>query len=299
MIEKTIGTPFRRIMAAVLVVLLATFGLAGAAGAKAKSKPSKIQTKVVDRGSLRCGISGFQPGFSLLQEDGSYTGLDADMCRAVAAAVLGDANAVEYIELAAFERLEAVIDGKVDVLMRLTTNTLGRDAGLPLNFGPSIFYDGRSLMVNLPGVTEGSGFEALDGASVCVQVGDGSEEFVLDEAAEAGIIVSTVSADGILDAIEKLNLGECDAVTADRSVLAGIRAFVDLPGAEDWVILAETFSKEPLAPVVVEGDDGWLATVSWVVNATFFAEESGIDSGNIDVVLAGTPSLAVSLAFGD
>jgi general L-amino acid transport system substrate-binding protein len=281
-----------------LAVLLATFGLASTAGAKTKGKSSKVLANVLARDSLRCGISGGIPGFSLDMGGGVFEGFDVDMCRAVAAAVLGDAEAVEFVPLSSLERFAAVRDGTVDVLMRTTTNTLSRDAlavngGQGVNFGPTYFYDGTGILAKSSIAT----FGALDGQIVCLIDGTSSKLSFEQAADKEGIIFATALVAGLGQAIDALDDGTCDAAAiTDRAGLPAFQAQLLIPG--DFVILPDTLSKEPLAPAVVDGDDGWLAIVSWVVNATFFAEEAEVTSANIDAILAGFPSAEVSRAFG-
>jgi general L-amino acid transport system substrate-binding protein len=300
MIATAFGTPFRRILAVVLALLLATFGLVDTAGAKPKGKASKIHNGVMVRGELRCGVSQFAPGFSVETAPGVFEGFDVDMCRAVAAAVLGDADAVEFVPLSPAERFTAVTDGTVDVLMRITTNTLSRDAlakngGAGVNFGPTYFYDGTGVLARSSVATA---FTDLDGEEVCLINGTSSKASFEQAASDAGITPIQVAVASIGEVIDALDDGGCDAAAiTDRTGLTGLQTQLTVPG--DFVILGDTLSKEPLAPVVTDGDDGWLAIVSWVVNSMIFAEEAQVTLANIDTVLAGSPSFEVSFAFGD
>ena len=265
------------------IVMMSTVALP--AGVKQTANDSKIVDKMLKRGTLRCGISGSSPGFSLETEPGVFEGFDVDMCRVVAAAVLGDADAVEFVPLSAQERFAAVADGTVDVLMRTTTNTLGRDAEGGLNFGPTTFYDGQGTLVDsasegLGAITEGSTIADLpdgeSGATVCLPTATSFVDRFLAAAAAAGKTFNVVESS---DAMDDFLAGVCDVITSDRSALGSFRTSQD---AADWVVLNETISKEPLAPVVADGDDGWMSVVEWAVSATFYADELGITSTNID-----------------
>lgn len=234
--------------------------------------------KVLQRGRLVCGVNGGLPGFSYLNPDGSWSGFDADYCRAVAAAVLGDPKAVEFVPLTAAQRLPAVQTGEVDVLIRNTTWTLLRDTDNRLNFAPTIFYDGQGFMVRKSaGVKD---LKDLAGASICVQTGTTTELNLADTMRALNIPFTPVVFDEIDTTYNAYEQGRCDAVTSDKSQLAARRSIMKNPN--DHVILEATISKEPLAPVVAHGDDQWYDVVKWVVFATFFAEEMGITSRNVD-----------------
>ncbi|WRP14498.1 amino acid ABC transporter substrate-binding protein [Geochorda subterranea] len=234
--------------------------------------------RVVQRGRLVCGVNGGLPGFGYLEPDGTWSGFDVDYCRAIAAAVLGDPDAVEFVALTAAQRLPALQTGEVDVLLRNTTFTLLRDTDNRLNFAPPIFYDGQGFMVHrATGVVE---LEDLAGASICVQTGTTTELNLADAMRAHGIPYTPVVFEEIDTTYNAYEQGRCDAVTSDRSQLAARRSVLRNP--DDHVILEATISKEPLAPVVAHGDDQWYDIVKWVVYATFFAEEIEITSGNVD-----------------
>jgi general L-amino acid transport system substrate-binding protein len=254
---------------------------------------------VLGRGELRCGVNENAVGFGFRDEAGVWSGFDVDFCRVVAAAVLGDAEAVDYVPLTASERFAAVADGSVDVLIRNTTNTLFRDAELGISFGPTSFYDGQGFVARKDaGVTTDSTIADLpDGTRVCLVSDTTAERRFQDAADAAGKAFVFLFFDGI-DAFFALLEGECDVYTSDRSALAGlISVFAANP--DDWVIPAQTISKEPLAPAVAEGDDQWLDIVTWSFNVTFFADERGITSANIDAILAGDPDFDIAIAFGN
>ncbi len=224
---------------------------------------------VQERGQVVCGVNGGLPGMSVLNEEsGVFEGMDADYCRAIAAAVLGDASAVQYAPLTADQRATAIQGGEVDVIFRNTTRTLSRDAAWG-DFGPTIFYDGQGMMVNADiGATS---LEDLAGTT--------TELNLTDQMAFLGVEFEPVVAAEIDTVYGTYEEGRCDAVTSDKSQLVGRRSSFANP--EDHVILDVTMSKEPLGPVVAAGDNQWGDIVSWVVFSTMEAEEQGITSENI------------------
>ncbi len=233
---------------------------------------------VQDRGVLICGVNGSLPGFSVLAEDGTMTGFDADFCRALAAAVLGDSEAVEFRALSADQRGPALQTGEVDVLIRNTTWTVSRDTGWGL-FAPTTFYDGQGIMVNSTEV-DATTLEELDGATVCVQTGTTTELNLSDAFRSAGIEFTPETFDNIDATYEAYQGASCDAVTSDRSQLTALRSSFESP--DDHVILEDVLSKEPLGPVAPLGDDEWFNVVKWVVYATIEAEEQGITADNVE-----------------
>ncbi|MEN8235353.1 MAG: amino acid ABC transporter substrate-binding protein [Actinomycetota bacterium] len=254
---------------------------------------------VIDRGTLKCGVGGSAPGFSETQADGTATGFDADLCRAVAAAVLGDANAVEFTPLSAAARFEALKNNEVDVLIRNTTWTQSRDTDIGLDFVATTYYDGQQMMGNpetLTSLTADSGFEALDGAVVCTNAGTTTEKNISEGAELAGVTITVETVEQFPEAMEKFKAGTCDLVTTDGSGLFGHRSAetqAGTPGAENWVIFPTApISKEPLGPVVRQNDSKWMDVVQWTVFATFIADENGVTSASIDADKAATPELA-------
>jgi len=236
------------------------------------------------RGSLVCGVNGGLPGMSVLSEaTGQYDGMDADFCRAVAAAVLGDANAVEYRPLTADQRATAIQGGEVDVIFRNTTNTISRDATWG-DFGPTIFYDGQGMMVRAD--LGAAGLEDLAGATICVTSGTTTELNLTDQMTFLGVEFTPVVSAEIDTVYGQYEEGRCDAVTSDRSQLVGRKSTFANP--DDHVILDVVMSKEPLAPVVATGDNQWGDIVTWVVNATIEAEELGVSSANLAEMQGGT-----------
>lgn len=258
--------------------------------AGAQTDGSTLQA-VLDRGTLRCGVSGSAAGFSETQPDGSVTGFDADFCRAVAAAVLGDADAVEFVETTAAERFSVLSAGEIDVLMRNTTYTQTRDTTLGLDFGPTTYFDGQGLMGTAEdGFTAESTLADIGGAVLCTNAGTTTEKNITEGAAVFGVTIELRTVEQFPEAIEGLKAGDCDLVTTDASGLYGNRAQTIAAGeiAEgDWVIFPPApISKEPLGPVYRQNDSQWADIIDWTVFATFIADEKGVNSGNIDDVIA-------------
>ena len=242
--------------------------------------------EVLDRGALRCGVSGSAPAFSETQPDGSASGFDADFCRAVAAAVLGDANAVEFRALTAAERFEALKNNEIDVLIRNTTWTQSRDSDIGMDFAPTTYYDGQQLMGRKSfGFTENSTLSDLDGAIVCTNAGTTTEKNVTEGAQLAGATITLETVETTSEALEKFEAGTCDVYTTDGSGLVGSKAQRDTN--DEWVIFPSApISKEPLGPAYRANDSQWADIVNWTVYAMFIADEKGVTSANIDDIIA-------------
>lgn len=237
---------------------------------------------VQERGQLICGVNGSLPGFSFLDDSGENTGFDADFCRALATAVLGDPELVEFRALSADQRGPALQTGEVDVLIRNTTWTVSRDTAWGL-FGPTIFYDGQAMMVNST-LVDATTLEDLAGATICVQSGTTTELNLTDQFSTLGIDFTPQVFADIDPTYAAYEEGRCDAVTSDRSQLVARRTAFANP--DEHVILEAVMSKEPLGPVAPLGDDEWFNVVKWVVFATIEAEELGIDSTNVEEMAA-------------
>jgi general L-amino acid transport system substrate-binding protein len=249
-----------------------------AAASEAPEQPSEGRLALVrDRGQLICGVNGELPGFSVVGDDGDMQGFDADFCRAVAAAVLGDATAVEFRTLSTDQRGPALQTGEVDMLARNTTWTVSRDTSWGL-FAPTTFYDGQAIMVRAD--VGASTFEDLDGATICVQSGTTTELNLADAERQAGIDIQEDVYAEIDPTYQAYEEGACDGVTSDRSQLVARRT--EFANPDEHVILDTVLSKEPLGPVAPLGDDEWFNVVKWVVFATIQAEEFGIDSTNVE-----------------
>jgi general L-amino acid transport system substrate-binding protein len=254
---------------------------------------------VTARGKLICGVSGTAVGFSETLADGTTNGFDADYCRAVAAAVLGDSEAVEFRALTAAERFEALKNNEIDLLIRNTTWTQSRDTDIGMQFVATTFYDGQQVMGNpatLPGLTADSGFEAIDGATVCTNAGTTTEKNISEGAAVNGVTITLETVETFPEAMEKFKAGTCDLVTTDGSGLFGNRAAeaaAGTEGASEWVIFPSSpISKEPLGPVVRQNDDQWTDIVQWTVFSTFITDEAGVTSANVGDMMEATPELA-------
>jgi general L-amino acid transport system substrate-binding protein len=244
----------------------------------------RLQT-ILDRGNVICGVHGTFQGFGYVDSAGSWTGFDVDFCRAWAAALFNDANAVEFRGLSAQERFTALQSGEVDVLSRNSTWTYTRDAELGLTFGPVTFYDGQAIMVKKDIVSDPTaGLDALSGANVCVQSGTTTELNLADQFRAAGVEYTPVVFEDQNVAFQAYDEGRCDAITSDRSQLATQGQAV-LKNFGDHVILDLVMSKEPLAPAVAQGDEKWADVVHWVVYGLIQAEELGITSENVDTFL--------------
>ncbi len=253
-----------------------------AEGAAPAAAPGGRLAAVKERGKLVCGVNDQLPGFGSLGPDGTYSGFDVDFCRAVAAAVLGDAEAVEFRPLTAQQRFTALQTGEVDVLIRNTTWTLSRDTQNGLDFGPTTFYDGQGVMVR-----KDSGAKTLPdlaGATICVTSGTTTEKNLEDAMRADGVAYTPVVLETPDDLMNTYDQGRCDAVTADRSALVARQPTLLEPAAH--AILEATLSKEPLGPAVLQGDAQWADVVRWVVYGTIAADELGITSKNVDEFLA-------------
>jgi general L-amino acid transport system substrate-binding protein len=232
---------------------------------------------VKERGELICGVNGQLPGFSFVDSAGAYSGFDVDFCKAIAAAVLGDAEAVQYRPLTTADRFTAVQTGEVDILLRNTTYTLQRDAsGVGMEFMPVTFYDGQGMMVRAD--SNIATLEDMDGATVCVLSGTTTELNLADNFRSLGLEFTPVVLEDADRAYAAYDEGRCDGVTSDKSQLASRRTTLSAP--DDHIVLDVTMSKEPLAGAVLQGDPAWADAVRWVIYGLIEAEEFGITSAN-------------------
>ena len=253
--------------------MVAVAGLAFAASANAATLDD-----VKAKGHIQCGVSQGLPGFSNADDAGKWTGLDVDLCRAVAAAVFGDANAVKFTPLSAKQRFTAIASGEVDILSRNTTWTMTRDTQLGLNFAGVNYYDGQGMMVPTSlGVTSAT---ELDGANICTNTGTTTELNITDFFRANGMSFNLVAFEKADEVVAAYDAGRCDVYTTDRSGLAAQRGKLTAPDAH--MVLSEIISKEPLGPVVRQGDDQWFNIVRWSLNAMINAEEMGITSENVN-----------------
>ncbi|HYZ98538.1 MAG TPA: amino acid ABC transporter substrate-binding protein [Acidimicrobiales bacterium] len=252
----------------------ATGGGDGAAGG--------LLGEVQSRGTLQCGVNETVPGFGLVDEQGEFAGFDVEYCRAVAAAVLGDAESVEFTALDAETRFTALQAGDIDVLIRNTTWTSSRDGTEGSRFLVTTFYDGQGMMVNAD--SDFQSITDMDGTTICVLSGTTTELNLATAAAGAGVDITPLTFPDNEQLQPAFEAGQCQGWTSDKSQLAGVRsAWPEGQGGPDaLVILDDTFSKEPLGPVVLDGDDEWADAVNWAVIATIQAEEFGITSDNVE-----------------
>ncbi|HEY1312036.1 MAG TPA: amino acid ABC transporter substrate-binding protein [Pseudolabrys sp.] len=261
----------------VTVLALATIVFAQAASAQT------LKT-VKDRGMLNCGANGTLAGFGLPDAQGKWTGLDVDVCRAIAAALFNDASKVKFVPLSAKDRFTALQSGEVDVLVRNTTWTSSRDSSLGLSFVGVDYYDGQGFMVR-KALKVNSALE-LNGASVCVQQGTTTELNLADFFRAHNMQLKSVTFATANEAVKSYDAGRCDAYTTDASGLYSER--LRLANSNDHIILPEIISKEPLGPAVRQGDDQWFTVVKWTLFAMMNAEELGITSKNVDEMLKST-----------
>ena len=238
---------------------------------------------VRERGILKCGGNRSVPGFGYLDEAGNYSGFDIDFCRVVAAAVLGDATAVEIRPTTATERFPLLQTGEIDVLSRNTTWTISRDTSLGLDFAPTTFYDGQGMMVRTDsGITD---LQGLDGGTICVQAGTTTEKNLADVFRALDIQFEPKVFPDADTTRQAYDSGSCDGFTTDKSGLVSQQILLSDPSAH--VILDVTMSKEPLGPLVRHGDNNWGDIVTWSVFCTMAAEEYGLSSANVDGALGG------------
>ena len=275
----------------------AALGVAGAmiaSTAMADGHGKSTLAQVKEKGFVQCGVSQGLPGFSNADDAGEWTGLDVDMCRAVAAAVFGDASAVKFTPLSAKQRFTALASGEVDILSRNTTWTMTRDTQLGLNFAGVNYYDGQGMMVpTARGVTSAT---ELDGANICTNTGTTTELNITDFFRANGMSFNLVAFEKADEVVAAYDSGRCDVYTTDRSGLAAQRGKLTAP--DSHVVLPEIISKEPLGPVVRQGDDQWFNIVRWSLNAMINAEELGVNSGNVNAMEYNDVSPSIARLIG-
>jgi general L-amino acid transport system substrate-binding protein len=271
----------RLFSAVAALAMLAT--VAGCAGGDGTIQSQKLAA-VKARGKLICGVDGKLPGFSFVGSDGSYSGLDVDVCKATAAAVFGDPAKVDYRDLNSSERFAALASGEIDLLSRNTTYTLSRDAagGNGLSFAPTVFYDGQGVMApNSSGVKS---LKDLAGKPICVESGTTTELNLADNMRQIKAAYTPLKFQTGDQTYAAYLQGRCIAVTSDRSQLAAKRTSFPDPAAH--ALLPDVLSKEPLSPATTNADPAWSDAVRWVVFSLFQAEELGITQANIDAKVA-------------
>jgi len=252
--------------------------------AAAPAQAGKVLDAVKSRGQVVCGVNTGLAGFSQADSNGAWSGLDVDYCKAVAAAVLGDASKVKYVPLNAQQRFTALQSGEIDVLSRNTTNTLSRDASLGLHFVGVNYYDGQGFLVPKGKITSA---KQLRGATVCVQSGTTTEKNLTDFSRANKLNIKPVVFEKVEAATGAYFSGRCQAYTTDASGLASVRA-KEAKDPTAHMILPDLISKEPLGPMVRRGDDEWFAINKWVLNGLIEAEEYGITQANVDQMKSST-----------
>ncbi|QIE41351.1 amino acid ABC transporter substrate-binding protein [Meridianimarinicoccus aquatilis] len=272
-------------------VFLGALAIAGVAGVMASAQ---TLDDVKARGALNCGISTGLVGFASQDANGEWQGFDVAVCRAVAAAVLGDASAVDFTPTTNQVRFEVLNSGEIDMLARNTTWTFSRDVDLKLEFAGVNYYDGQGFMV--PAALGVTSAKELDGATVCIQAGTTTELnladfFRINNMSYQPVPISTAS-----EAQQQYLAGSCDVYTTDASGLAATRAAFEDPSGH--IILPEIISKEPLGPLVRHGDNEWGDVVRWTLNALIAAEELGVTSANIEELAAGTDNPEINRLLG-
>jgi len=263
--------------------MTSSFGAVLAFAALIVAAPANAQTlkAVKDRGALNCGVSEGLYGFSARDKSGNWSGFDVEMCHAIAAAIFNDANKITYVPLDASRRFEALQSGSIDVLSRNTTWTLSREVELGLSFAATSYYDGQGFLVRRD-LNKETALD-LDGTKICVQTGTTTELNLADYFRANKMLYGLVAAPTLDSAIKGYDSGQCNVLTADVSALFGIRLSLSKP--DDHIILPDVISKEPLGPVVRQGDVQWFNIVKWVQFAMVNAEELGVTSKNIDEAL--------------
>lgn len=305
----------KRIVLLLVVFALVAAACGGAAGESTTTTTGGQQTEttappaqtggeslldtVVARGVLKCGVNETLPGFGSKDSSGNFVGFDTDLCRAVAAAVLGDATKVEFTALTAAQRFEALNSGTIDVLSRNTTWTQSRDGELGLTFAPTTYYDGQQVMARTAdGFNSDSTLKDLEGAIVCTNAGTTTEKNIKEALDALGVNFTLTTFEDFNIVLQNFKDGACDAVTTDGSGLVS-RKSTDEPNPGDWVIFPKVpLSKEPLGPATKQGDALWSDAVRWTIYAMFIAEENGVTSANVDDMRANPPTGEIGRLLG-
>jgi general L-amino acid transport system substrate-binding protein len=264
---------------AILKTVALAIATVGALGAATSVHAGKTLDAIKARGQIVCGVNTGLAGFSQADNAGNWTGLDVDICKAIAAATLGDATKVKWVPLNAQQRFAALQSGEIDILSRNTTWTLTRDASLGMHFAATTYYDGQGFMVTTKSKIKDA--KQLKGQTVCVQSGTTTEKNLTDFSKAAGLNIKPVVFEKVEAATGAYFSGRCAAYTTDASGLASVRN-KEAKNPEEHVILSQLISKEPLGPAVRRGDDEWYAIAKWVVFGLLEAEEYGITQANVD-----------------
>ena len=279
-------------LAALAAIALLAAACGGGSGG-GDDADGEVLRSVLDRGELRCGVKGSHPGFSILDSNNRFQGFDVEFCRAIAAAVLDDAEAVSFVQVPSATRFELLNTRQIDVLIRTTTVTAERDASLGLEFGPITFYTGQSFAVRAD-----SGIEStadMDGITICVQSATTTEQNLSDHFNELGYDYRPLGGED-QENQDAFVAGRCDAWTGDQSNL--LSRISQLGNADEFRVVDQLISKEPLAPFVIDSDRQWKDIVSWVVYGLINAEELGVTRGNAAALAADPPNAAVARLLG-
>jgi general L-amino acid transport system substrate-binding protein len=270
------------------------FGALATAGLLAGAASAQTLAEVQERDTLRCGVTTGLVGFAAPNEEGEWEGFDVAVCRAVAAAVLGDGSKVEFIPTTGSTRFTALASGEIDLLARNTTWTFSRDVDLEFEFAGVNYYDGQGFLVRKDlGVTSAN---ELDGATVCIQTGTTTELNLADFFRANDMSYEPVPIETNAEAQQQYLANACDVYTTDASGLAATRASFENPG--DHMLLPEIISKEPLGPLVRHGDNAWGDIARWTLNALIAAEELGVTSENLEEMAAGTDNPEINRLLG-
>ncbi len=287
--------PGTKALATAVLISTLSLALGGNGQARAAGSGSPTLDAVRARGQLVCGVAGNVAGFSLADSKGVMRGLDADGCRALAAAVLGDAGKVKFVPTTTQNRFTALQSGEVDVLIRETTWTLGREASLGLEFTGVNFYDGTGFLVKKSAGV--SSAKQLDGAAICVQPGTSTELAIADYFRLNNMKFTPIEIQDVQELRGAFLAGRCDAYSTDSSALATFRAGLGARGP-GFVLLPEIISKEPLGPMVRKGDDKWFDIVRWTLFAQIAAEEEGVTSKNAETLAKSSTNPSIRRLLG-
>ncbi|MCS6995674.1 MAG: amino acid ABC transporter substrate-binding protein [Casimicrobiaceae bacterium] len=280
-----------RIARSLLVGAMAVSGLLVASIAQA----GPVLDKIKRNNQLVCGVNTGLAGFSQADSAGNWSGLDVDICKAIAAAVLGDPNKIKWVPLTAQQRFAALQSGEIDILSRNTTFTLTRDASLGLHMTAVTYYDGQGFMV--PVKSKIRDLKQLKGQTVCVQSGTTTEKNLTDFSRANNLNLKPVVFEKVEAATGAYFAGRCVAYTTDASGLASVRN-KEAKNPDEHVILPQLISKEPLGPMVRRGDDEWFAIVKWVIYGLLEAEEYGVTQANVDQMKASSQDPVVQRLLG-
>jgi len=278
--QKPQATDYNKVRSVLLTILVRAFwcislGLSLCSSAGAGETLARIR----ENGEVRCGVTEQLLGFSFKDEKGQWRGFNIDFCRAVAAAALGNAEQVSFTPLSAPNRFPALLSGRIDLLAHTTTWTFGREAGIGIEFPGIYFYDGQTFGVQT-GPLQMKGIEDLNGKTICVEKGTTYGTNMEDVFRKHGIDYTPLVLDSKKELGDAFRAGRCQALTAERTVLAALRVAVP-NGADRYTILPGAISKEPLAPAVRRGDDEWTRLIRWVLFALIEAEELGVTKSNV------------------